>query len=158
MTERELTLDTFDCKCKDCHFVFEEDGFSDFIYGEKFFRSTDGREVAYIDCINDKVFDSVSNTVDALLPKERTSKIKRQAFNNVIGLVCDPINKKMLDATVGIVCPKCGSSSIERYDYEPPKTITRKLPVVTHYHWNSLSEEKQQNIIITKLKEAGYIS
>lgn len=99
MVSKELNLGTLICSCNNCGEQYEVYTPSDFSYGERILLTEDGRNYAYINCLEDDVFDEVSKIVEYILLNKQFTKLKiSECFNKVFGVACDTIGGMPLDA------------------------------------------------------------
>lgn len=140
--------------CKNCGEVFEVYRLSDFAYGERLFFTEDGIDYAYVNCFEDKVFNEIAGIVKKVYNKGNISQ--RDCLNRVLGLTCDLINGKRIDATrKGNACIKCGSKNLETTYYKPPKTAKISISILTYDEWEKKNPEEKEAFIINALKQEG---
>lgn len=154
----EKIVQVLKCRCNACGKEFEVYRLSDFIYGERIILTEDGAEYAYVNCIDDKVYDEVGKIVDSFYEnKKEISKIKiAEYFNKVFGLSCDLINGKVVDAgRVRHTCIYCYSENINIHEEIKPVIKNVTIPVITHYVWEQYSEKEKIEIIFNALKKRG---
>ncbi|HEX3045809.1 MAG TPA: hypothetical protein VHY08_13710 [Bacillota bacterium] len=150
----ELSVGVLKSICKSCGEVFDDYGLSDFAYGERLLLTEDGIDYAYVNCFEDKVFNEINEIVKKLFKKGNGDQA--ECFNRVLGLACDLINGKRIDATrKDKSCNKCGSEKLETTYYEPPKTAKISIPILTYDEWERKTSEEKEAFIANALKEKG---
>ncbi len=149
----------YKCQCKVCGNTFEVYKLSDFSYGERLLLTEDGLDFGYIVCYEDSVFNEVSTIVENFCkPKNLKQNQIVDCFNKVFGISCDLINGKKIDAYRSKrACPDCKKDQLETTPYEPFKTITAKVPVITHDEWNKLSSIEKNDLVFKELNLKGCI-
>lgn len=67
----------------------------------------------------------------------------------VFSHICDPSNGVKYSFGTKPVCPNCHSHNIKGWGptENPYETIDLDIPYITHYHWDSLSQEEKEKII-----------
>ncbi len=139
-------------ECRVCSDQFETIEIPDFVYGERLLRTADGKDTAFVHCLEDPVFSEVGEIVDELLQNFLSEQERTQKFDEVFGAACDPLEGKPIDATMRPVCLKCGSEDILRFDYDPPKTAEVLLPVVTHERWLRMGQSEKKETLRSRIR------
>lgn len=144
-------------RCKNCGHKFTIYTFSDFEYGSRLGRTPDPRELGFVDCFNDVVFQEVGELVDQFLEPLGTEDWQRaQCFDSVFGIACDPSPSGYpYDFTGKIWCPVCGSNEISHGPDVPPQVEVINLHVVTHNAWQQLSRAEKRERIREALRKVG---
>lgn len=154
MEKEKTVLAVFRCICKECLNEFDFYDLPDFLYGERLIRTKGGSDFALVKCIEDKTFQEVSEINDEFFEnKDVSDNVKYDSFDKVFGLSCDPINGRELDFSVGVICPKCGSTEVDRFEYSPRKTIEIDVNLVSHNRWESKDDDEKRNLIFSTLKK-----
>lgn len=153
----KIILEVFKCICNKCSFKFDYYDFPDFLYGERLIRTKDGQDFALARCYKDNVFEEVGKINDEFFKEKSISEsIKNEAFDKIYGYACDSINRKKLDASIGVICPNCKSSDVNRFEYDPIKKEELEVKLISYKKWNTLSNVEKKKLIFSKLQELGY--
>lgn len=135
-TDNLILLEVFNCYCHRCNLQFDACDFSDFEYGRRLLRTSNGDILALVDMISDSVYNQIIS--------EFSQSMDRKCIDSIFSITCDPIEDKYVDLSQDIVCPRCSSSDISRYEYHPMRKIRTIVPLVTHNIWNSKSDEEKR--------------
>lgn len=150
--KEKVILAVFKCFCKNCSNEFDTYDFSDFFYGQRLIRTKDGNNFSLVKCIEDKVFNEISEINDLFFKnKNIPDTVKYKCFDKVFGLSCDPIDGRELDFTVGVICPNCRSKEVDRTEYTPKKTIEMFVNLVSHCRWDRMNNNEKKNLIFSTL-------
>jgi hypothetical protein len=156
---KELSVEVLRSTCKNCKNEFDVYKLPDFIYGERLLLTEDSTEYGYINCFNDKAFNEVGRIVDKLYEGKDLSQNRiTECFNKILGLTCDLINGKRIDALrIKPSCQYCGSEILETKEYQVSKATNIKIPIVTHNDWEKKSLAEKEEYIASALKENNCI-
>lgn len=141
MKTKLLTVEVIKVQCKGI--TREKYKLGDFTYGERLLVTKDGLDYVYIDCINDVSFNEIVKIVNTVLA-DKNMMIQQEGVNQILGLLCDPINGKVLYA-------KCSFLSFGDYTEEecsveesnPPLLKEIEVPYVTFDQWNTKSSDEK---------------
>ena len=147
MEIKEIPLDVFDSRCKQCNASFEVYGFPDFEYGRRILRTKGGTQMVLLSH-EDAVVEEVGSLIQELYSGKKLGDRERGVlFNEVFGLTCDPLNGEPIEANQRPVCPYCGSTTLETFERVPRTPVNVKLPLITHAAWEKKSEREKLSII-----------
>jgi len=152
--ERNLT--EFEAHCLPNHHDFEAYDFSDFVYGERIIRSTDGQHFALL-AFDDEVVKEVGRLLDEIYLGKLDEIERTDHFDQVFGLTCDPLIGEKLDASIGIVCPVCKSAKISHRNFAPPRFKNFVIPVISHEQWSKMNQEQKRFLIEDGLRWKGLL-
>jgi hypothetical protein len=141
MAERILIV--FEAHCVPNGHEFDVYDFSDFQYGERLIRTSDGQNCALL-TLRDEVVKEVGKML-ADIYHDRIDEIEPATrFDKVFGLTCDSLDGKNLDASVGFICPVCGTQEVNYHEAKPSRQITLFIPAVTHENWLRMTEQEKR--------------
>ena len=134
---------------------------SDYSYGERLVLINHGTGYAYMNMIEDAVYDDFSILLKCILG-ERSIVLAQSDFAEVLsslfGISCDNIGGVPIDFSYNMEkCLSCGSV---KFDYElvgAEKIVEVDLPVITHESWNLKNDDEKRNAIkdlLDKFKSA----
>ncbi|MEA2203722.1 MAG: hypothetical protein QOE77_498 [Blastocatellia bacterium] len=147
--ERKLVV--FSAHCRPVGHAFEFYDFSDFQYGERLIRTTDGQSCALL-TIKDEVVKEI-RTILGDIYQGRIDEIEQaERFDRVFGLTCDPLENQELDASMGIVCPVCQTQDVDYHEAKPSQVKTFFIPVITHARWLNMTAPEKRNLIEAGLR------
>jgi hypothetical protein len=147
--ERNLTV--FEARCLPNNHEFEAYDFSDFEYGERIIRTTDGQDFALM-TMEDETVPEVGILL-ATIYGDRLDEMERaRRFNEIFGVACDPLREKELDPSIRIICPSCGSSNVSYRQSKPIRTKHFLIPVITHEAWSRRAAEDKRTLIEEALR------
>jgi hypothetical protein len=152
--DRNLTV--FEAHCLLNHHEFEAYDFSDFVYGERIIRTTDGQDFALL-TIEDPVVEELKGLLDRIYDGELDELERARVFNQLFGPTCDPLNGKQLDASARIACPICKSSQISHREFDPPRFKGFAIPVISHEIWSTMNPEQKLSLIEEGLRAKGLL-
>lgn len=152
--ERNLTV--FQAHCLPNNHDFEAYDFSDFVYGERIIRTTDGQRFALL-TLDDEVVTEVGTLLDQIYLGKLDEIERAEHFDQVFGLTCDPLTGEALDASVGIICPVCKSSQITHQNFTPPRFKSFVIPVIGHEQWSKMNHEQKRSLIGEGLRSKGLL-
>lgn len=135
------------CRCKACGARFLTLFLGDMSYGQFLVRSKSG-QVRYLDGINDPVFDEVREILKAAgAMSSSTTPEEADYFHEVFGRTVDrDENGEEFSTKRPRSCPRCHSTDLVTLADSIGGMID--VPVVTHEHWNSLSESEKRKAIL----------
>ncbi len=142
--ERNLTV--FEARCLPNNHQFEAYDFSDFEYGERIIRTTDGQNFALM-TLEDEIAPEVSKILAELYAGRLDEMERASRFNEVFGVACDPLGGKNLDASTRIICPICGSSNVSYRPSKPIRTRHFLIQVITHEAWSRQTAKDKRKLI-----------
>lgn len=132
---------------------------TDFSYGESLVQTSDSKYCAYVNLIEDEVFDELEKYIKLILQSNKlnlSEKIFGKCLNNLFGITCDAIKDELVDtASRDDRCLSCGNSDFGQNIYEGVEDI--ELPIVTHTAWSKLNEYEKMSIIKEELKKQNYL-
>jgi hypothetical protein len=150
-----VNVNVLRAECRACSNQFETIEIPDFVYGERLLRTVDGKDIAFVHCLEDPVFSEVAEMIDELLQNFLSEHERAQKFDEVFGAACNPLDGKPIDAFKPPVCPKCGSEDIVRFDYDPPKTAKVSLPIVMHENWLRMGQFEKKQMLRSHIRRKG---
>ena len=146
--------------CSKCGTQKEFYYLSDYSYGEKFILVNDGKDYAYVNLLENKVFDELEKIIDATL-KKHNKVLSRSKFvqclNSLFGITCDDINNKPIDTSkTRKICKVCGADKFG--DNVQEDLIDLEFDVVTHISWEGLSDSRKRDLVEMELGRQGYLN
>lgn len=143
-------------RCKKCHTPKAFLYLSDFSYGQRLVYINEATEYAFINLIEDEIYNEFKNMVKELL-KEENAEVSEEKTNEIVivtfGEACDCINGYAVDFNKNQKqCTKCGSVEFERNMIEPESIEEIKAYPITHTNWKIKSESEKNEILRNKLK------
>jgi hypothetical protein len=152
--ERNLTV--FDAHCLANGHTFEAYDFSDFQYGERIIRTTDGQDFALL-AFGDPVVKELQKLLDEIYGGKVDELERVKLFNRVFGLTCDLLNGKQLDASARFTCPICKSSQVRHWDFKPPRFRSFLIPLINHEKWSTMNPQEKRAFIEEGLRGKGLL-
>lgn len=152
-------LQLFKYRCGACGSEYKAPAYPSAAYGEFILRSENGVSLAYLNALNDPVFEETETIVKSfsgISSKEGVASTLKSVF----GVTCDP-DADGNSFAIGLAprCPQCGSIRPSYWEAtEPPEFVEKPVPDVTHEKWSNLSEDEKHNLIKVKLRELGVVS
>jgi len=129
---------------------------SDFSYGQRLILINEGMEYAYINLIEDKIYDEYEESAKIILQEnsiELVNDVINAFINETFGITCDEINGHKVDfAQVQEKCFYCGSTEFDRNMIEPESLVEIDVPLISHEKWNILNREEKEELVKTELK------
>jgi len=129
---------------------------SDFSYGERLIFINDGTEYAFINLIEDKIYDEYEERVRKILGENSillVSEMLNNFINETFGITCDEINGHKVDfSQKQKKCCYCGSTEFDRNMIEPESLINIEIPLISHEKWNNLNNEEKEKLVKDELK------
>jgi hypothetical protein len=147
--ERNLTV--FEARCLPNNHQFEAYDFSDFEYGERIIRTTDGQNFALMP-MEDETVPEVSKILAEIYAGRLDEMERASRFNEIFGVACEPLEEKELDASIRVICPICGSSNVSYRQSNPIRTKNMLIPVITHEMWSRSAGEDKRRLIEEALR------
>lgn len=176
--KKTLKVRFFEAHCNDCHATFGVPLLSDFSYGEFILKSEDGKAFAYMNSIEEKNCDFISNMLKKFANDKENRELRKgnygflsvlwakikpardkdyyptNAYINklqwTIAHCADEINGQKL--TTHFTCPVCHSKNVL---YGDAVAINDdEIPIVTFDVFNAMSESDK----IEKVYQTYYIS
>ncbi|MHC1723763.1 MAG: hypothetical protein AB9836_11250 [Aminipila sp.] len=143
-------------RCSKCKNTNEFLYLSDFSYGERLIRFDDAKQYAYINLLEDTIFNDFEQIVRVIL-KQYNYKINEEKLINIInetfGITCDKIMGNEVEFLYKEEkCSFCSSNDFESLLAEPEKVIEIDVPVITHQQWEILNEDEKKELIEKELK------
>lgn len=149
----------FNGTCINGHRFITHD-FPDFEYGRTVIRTSNPDDMAFIDGINDPVFDEVADIVKELVTAAGKKSWSAHCFDQVFGVACDPApSGYRYDFTEKVRCPVCGSTELPLYGWvDPPQTDIVELPYVTYNAWQKLSYDQKRERMREAIEKTNCLS
>ena len=143
-------------RCKKCHVPKEFLYLSDFSYGQRLVFINGETEYAFINLIEDGVYDEFKDMVIEILNEEK-SEVSEERTNEIVnltfGVACDCINGYAVDFNKNQKqCAKCGSVEFERNMIEPESLVEIQAYPITHTSWKSKNESEKKEMLRKKIK------
>ena len=143
-------------RCKKCHAPKAFLYLSDFSYGQRLVFINGATEYAFINLIEDEVYNEFKDMVKEVL-KEENAEVSEEKINEIVNLIfgeaCDCINGYAVDFNKSQKqCTKCGSVEFERNMIEPESLVEIQAYLITHTSWKSKSESEKKEMLRNKLK------
>ena len=148
-------------RCARCKKENEFFYLSDFSYGKRLVLFYNGKKYAYINLIEDSIYNDFIDKVKAILNthhKQISDNELQDIVNHVFGVTCDKIQGSDVDFVKNHKkCIYCSTEDFEDLMVEPEKIIYIDVPGVTHEVWKNMCEEKRIQLIADSLKQNGFI-
>lgn len=147
-------------RCVNCMQKNEFLYMSDFIYGARLVLYDEGRRYAYINLLEDEVYNDFVNEVKYVLEMHDIvlSNMKQDNIINIIfPIACDDIEGSHIDLRMNKKCKNCGAEDFEDLLAEPERIVSIEIPVVTHEHWNLQSKDEKVQSIKEMLKNENIL-
>lgn len=143
-------------KCSKCRNPQSFLYLSDFSYGERLLFVNEGKEYAFINLIEDKIYTEYEERVIKIL-QENSIDLESEMINIFIietfGITCDEINGHQVDfSQTQKKCHYCGSTEFCRNMIEPESLIEINVSLISHEKWNALNNEQKEELIRDTLK------
>jgi len=104
---------------------------------------------ALVDTLEDPAFSEVYRFVEEVLPARLSTAQKSEIFDQVFGLICDPdCDGSHYDMSGKRRCTRCGSTLVDFGPTNPPQYSEVIPQLVTHKHWDTLTEQRKQKEIL----------
>jgi hypothetical protein len=131
--------------------------FPDFQYGEGLIRTSDPRDLAFVQAVDDPIFEEIASIVKDLVTAAGKKNWYANCFDQVFGIACDPApSGQRYSLTEKVHCSVCGSTELISYGPgEPPQVDTIELPHVTYAAWQQLSHDEKRERLQIALRERG---
>ncbi len=134
-------------RCLNCERENEFLYLPDFSYGERLVSFGNGMKYAYINLLEDSIYQAFIAQVKTILyshQKEISDNELSNIINHVFPITCDRIQGKEVDFINNHKkCIYCGARDFEDLMVEPEKIIDIDVPNVTHEAWGNMYEEKK---------------
>lgn len=144
-------------RCTNCGKINEFYYLSDFSYGERLVLFHNGMSYAYINLLEDDVYNDFIDKVKTILnlhQKEFSEEKLQNIINHIFGMTCDRIQESEIDFAMNHKkCIYCAADNFEDLMAEPEKTICVEMPNVTHHAWKTLDDVKKVQRIEKALME-----
>lgn len=147
-------------RCAECKHKNDFIYISDFSYGERLVLYNKGTKYAYINLIEDKVYNDFIDTVKYVYKKSNTLLSDEEIqviVNKIFKITCDKINGKEINFDEKRKCDKCGNDKFEGMLVEPEAIIEVDIPQITHVKWNKLPNDKKMELLIDTMKKEQLI-
>lgn len=139
------------CKCKNVFMYL-----SDHAYGERLVLYNNGQSYAYLNLLNNNIYNKFVDCVQVILTKQNKSldDVKmQQLVASIFHVACDKIEDSEITLCDEKKCIECASTEFEDLLVEPESVEMVDILAVTHTNWTRLSYEQQYNCIFDELKE-----
>lgn len=146
-------------RCLKCKHKNEFMYISDFSYGERLVLYNNGTKYAYINLLEDNVYNDFFETIKNIYIKQNKLLLEDELIsivNKIFNVTCDKIEGSTVDFFGARRCDNCGSDVFENILIEPETIIITEVPQITHKEWNTLSDDKRLLLIINKLENETY--
>lgn len=124
----------------------------DMSYGEKMASYDNGSKYAYINLLEDNIYDDFIKLLTSILEEMNQSTDKmdiRKLIDKVFPIACDKIDGMAVDFISRKKCFNCGSTRFEGRLVKPETVELIDLPVITHEEWIKMSDvAKRENIAV----------
>lgn len=141
--------------CRKCKHKVEFFYISDFSYGERLALYNDGKNYAYINLLEDEVYNQFFEDIETILlehKKNITKEKEQEIVNMTFKIACDNINGSEVDFIGNRKCEYCESEEVEDLLVEPEQIVNVGIPEITHNNWNILSKKERKQAIINFLE------
>ena len=149
-----IRLQLYKYRCNHNQHEYEATAMPSFSHGKFLLRSEGRRSEAYLNAIEDPVYEEV----DRILKKSPKTKGKDDIqlaaiLRSVFSIACDPdIDGTFFKIGLPPRCPTCGSDEASYWEaFDPPKFLEKDIPHVTHKKWNTLSEKEKEDLVSSSI-------
>jgi len=131
--------------------------FPDAQYGEGLIRTSDPRDLALVQAVDDPIFEEIASIVKDFVTAAGKKNWYANCFEQVFGIACDLApSGQSYSLAEKVRCPTCGSTELARYGPgEPPQVDTVELPCVTYNAWQQLSYGERKERLRIALQGVG---
>ena len=143
-------------KCARCGTAYEAPELAEGAYGAFLMRSTGKGATAYLNALDDPVYDEVTAILlDSPHSRRMTARQRADVLQSLFGVACDR-DSDGSEFEIGRppACPKCGSCQPESWEVcDPPKWKDEEVPTVSHEQWFKLGEQERKAVVFRRLHE-----
>lgn len=143
--------------CSKCGKAKEFLFISDFAYGESLFEYGGGRKYAYINFLEDSVYNEFIALVNEIMAANDKKNTKNMPMQELFSIACDPISNFPIRFWEKSRCDYCDSCNFESIMIKPTEFIDVEVPVVTHEKWECLDYIQKREKIEEALRSNGII-
>ena len=146
--------------CQDCKEVNHLYYISDFAYGCRLYVYGDGIRYAYLNLIEDVVFDTFRKVLRSILSTYNIDVANLDMpdiVNNTFGITFDDIDGFQVSSMEKRRCKYCSSTHFVGNLLEPETVAEIEVPLITHRNWMLLSDNEKNERIVEALKAIGVI-
>lgn len=144
-------------RCASCKKENEFFYLSDYAYGERLVLLDNGIKYAYINLLENEIYDDFINKIKIVLKlhqKEVIDKELNKIIDKIFGMACDEVQGCNIDfGNVHKKCIYCAKEEFEELLIEPEKIVYIDIPSVTHKKWENMDEETKIQLIEKRLKD-----
>lgn len=137
--------------CKKCARPVKFYYLSDFTYGARLILVNNGKEYAYINLFEDKVFSEFEEMLKDYLNTngiEINNKDFYKLMDTVFGITCDDIKGHSVNFDDEMKkCINCGSIEFDDNLLEPDKIVTASFYEITHVNWEKFNYLEKENLL-----------
>lgn len=144
--------------CSKCRKAKEFLFISDFAYGESLFVYGKGRKYAYINFLEDSVYNEFITLVNEIMAANGKKITKNIPMQELFSIACDPISNFPISFGEQERCNYCNSCQFESIMIKPTEFIDVEVPVVTHESWECLDCVQKREKIEEALRKNGLIT
>lgn len=123
-------------------------------YGELMMRSAQDRAPAFLDALDDPVYDEVDHLLDAIGAYDgKTPQQRGEILQNIFGAACD-LGSDGSELRIGLMpkCPTCSSDQMASWSIAKPlQSYDGPLDSVTHSAWQLLSRDEKIRLLRSRL-------
>lgn len=138
--------------CSKCGKAKEFLFISDFAYGESLFVYGEGRKYAYINFLEDSVYNEFITLVNEVIAANGKNITKNIPMQELFSIACDPISNFPIRFGEQERCDYCNSCQFESLMIKPTEFADVEVPVVTHESWKCLDNAQKREKIEEALK------
>ncbi len=136
-------------KCKNDNTFFY---LSDFSYGQRLINFDGYKQYAYINILEDTIYEDFKNMVKNILEKHKCKLDYIKISYEMFGITCDEIMGNEVDFIYKKKkCSFCSSSDFEDIMVEPAMICDIEVTVITHQKWEVIGIEKREKIVEKEL-------
>lgn len=130
---------------------------SDFSYGERLVLYDNRRKYAYLNLLEDKVYDDFLEILTSVLEEiGRPIEITyiQILMDKIFAIACDKIQGTEVEFNCNKKCISCDSDKFEELLIKPETIEIVELPIVTHEEWAKVPDAIKKEKIINAIKKS----
>lgn len=136
-------------KCgKEKEFLF----ISDFAYGKSLVVYGEGKRYAYINFLEDSVYNEFVTLVNEIITANSEKNTKSIPMQKLFSVACDPISNFPIRFEEQERCNDCNSCQFESLMIKPIEFIDVEVSVITHEYWKCLDYAQKRKKIEEELR------
>jgi hypothetical protein len=146
--------------CTKCHKQNVSYNLSDFAYGQRLYTYDNGRQYAFINLIDDEIYNTYKEMLTNTI-KKNSLEIEKDKLLNTLNdtfiITFDKIDGFVINNVGRRRCDFCSSFDFSDLIDEPVTLVNIEAALITHEDWISLTYDEKIDKIEQKLKRIGMI-